>query len=83
MALYATTKVPGQIPKYDNFWVGDRVDYELDVQVSPEITMTLEFYENKISKSGEEYNIQTAPKAFRDEYNKTVDERVRMQGGGS
>jgi hypothetical protein len=82
MAIYATTKASGVIPKYDNFWVGERIDYNLNVQVTPEITMTLKFYENKISMSGEKYNIQTAPKPFKDAYDKTVEERIRLQGGG-
>ena len=82
MAMYATTKMTGPIPQYDNFWVGERIAYALRITVSPDVTMILNFYENKVALGGEEYNIQTAPKDFKDAYDSAVRDRIRMQGGG-
>jgi hypothetical protein len=82
MAMYATTKMTGPIPNYGNFWVGERIDYVLRVIVSPEVTMILRFYENKVDLGGKKYNIQTAPKDFKDAYDSAIRDRIRMQGSG-
>lgn len=81
LGIYSTSTA-SIVPNYEPFWAGEQTAFGLLIGPSPEWCVREDFTVDRVDKTSEPKTMSTAPKAFKDAYEKSVAERNARRGGG-